>query len=62
MGILVISSTLAVGGISTTLTADGEPAGAAGAALEKSFGRFAEDLIWWAEAAKAQRARRPPPY
>jgi NAD(P)H-dependent FMN reductase len=62
MGIVVISSNLAVGRISATLTDEGEPVGAVGAVLEKAFGRFAEDLMWWAEAAKTQRGRRPPPY
>jgi NAD(P)H-dependent FMN reductase len=62
MGMVVISSTLAVGPITDTLTADAQPAGEAGRALERAFGRFADDLAWWTEAAKAQRARKPPPY
>src|ERR1700716_233592 len=62
MGMVVISSTLTVGSIAETLTADAEPAGEAGQALERAFGRFADDLAWWTEAAKAQRARKPPPY
>jgi len=62
MGMVVVSSTIAVGPISQTLSADGEPAGEGGAALERSFPRFADDLTWWIEAAKAQRARKPPPY
>jgi NAD(P)H-dependent FMN reductase len=62
MGMVVISSTLTVGPITDTLTADAQPAGEAGRALERAFGRFADDLAWWTEAAKAQRARRPPPY
>jgi NAD(P)H-dependent FMN reductase len=62
MGMVVISSTLAVGPIAQTLSETGEPIGAAGAALQRAFPRFADDLSWWAEAAKAQRARRPPPY
>jgi NAD(P)H-dependent FMN reductase len=62
MGMVVISSTLAVGPITDTLTADAQPAGEAGRALERAFGRFADDLAWWTEAARAQRARRPPPY
>jgi hypothetical protein len=28
----------------------------------KSFPRFADDLNWWIDAAKAQRARQDPPY
>ncbi|RYZ10958.1 MAG: NADPH-dependent FMN reductase, partial [Comamonadaceae bacterium] len=42
--------------------ADGRPTGSAGASLERSFGRFADDLAWWTEAARAQRARKAPPY
>jgi NAD(P)H-dependent FMN reductase len=62
MGMVVISSTLAVGPIGQALGADTKPIGDAGQALAKAFPRFAEDLSWWAEAAKAQRTRRPPPY
>ncbi|MCW7541290.1 NAD(P)H-dependent oxidoreductase [Aquabacterium sp. A7-Y] len=62
MGMVVISSTLAVGPISATLDADGRPTGSAGDSLERSFGRFADDLAWWTEAAREQRARKAPPY
>jgi NAD(P)H-dependent FMN reductase len=62
MGMVVISSTLSVGPIAHTLDERGEPIGAAGAALEQAFPRFAADLAWWTEAAKSQRARRAPPY
>ena len=62
MGMVVISSTLAVGPIGSTLTETAEPIGEAGAALERSFGLFADDLAWWTEAARAQRARSAPPY
>ena len=62
MGMLVVSSTLTVGPISQALSADGKPLGEAGKFLEKSFSRFADDLAWWTEAAKAQRARKAPPY
>jgi len=62
MGMVVISSTIAVGPIAGTLSADGEPTGEGGKALEHAFPRFADDLIWWIEAAKAQRQRRAPPY
>ncbi len=62
MGMVVISSTLAVGPIAETLDEAGEPIGEAGAVLERAFPRFADDLAWWTEAAKAQRARRAPPY
>lgn len=62
MGMVVISSTIAVGPIGQTLTADGEPTGAPGQALEQAFPRFADDLSWWVEAAQAQRTRKAPPY
>lgn len=59
---VVISSTIAVGPISQTLSADGQPTGEGGKALERAFPRFADDLTWWVEAAKAQREKRKPPY
>jgi len=59
---VVISSTLAIGPIEQTLNETGEPIGEAGASLERAFPRFADDLAWWAEAAKTQRAKRLPPY
>ena len=62
MGMVVISSNIAVGPIAATLSAKGEPTGAPGEALERAFPRFADDLLWWIEAAKAQRAYKPPPY
>jgi NAD(P)H-dependent FMN reductase len=62
MGMVVISSALAVGPISQTLDADGKPVGEGGKALVRAFPRFADDLAWWIEAAKAQRAKRKPPY
>ena len=62
MGMVVVSSTLAVGPISQTLDADGKPIGSAGEALRKAFPRFADDLAWWTEAAREQRSRKSPPY
>src|SRR6266478_6349568 len=62
MGMIVISSTLAVGPIAQALTAEGKPIGEAGLSLDRAFPRFADDLFWWSEAAKMQRARRAPPY
>ncbi len=62
MGMVVISSTIAVGPIAQTLSEQGEPTGEGGKALERAFPRFADDLAWWVEAAKAHRARKPPPY
>jgi NAD(P)H-dependent FMN reductase len=62
MGMVVISSSLAVGPISQTLDADGKAIGEGGKALTHAFPRFADDLAWWIEAAKAQREKRAPPY
>ena len=62
MGMIVISSTIAVGPIGESLSVEGEPLGAGGAAIERAFPRFADDLIWWIEAAREQRKRKPPPY
>jgi NAD(P)H-dependent FMN reductase len=62
MGMVVISSTLTVGPIAHLLSASGEPIGEAGRKLQAAFSRFADDLAWWTEAAKSQRARKAPPY
>jgi NAD(P)H-dependent FMN reductase len=62
MGMVVISSTLGVSQISQALTPEGAPSGELGGVLAKSFPRFADDLLWWAEAAKTQRAKKAPPY
>ena len=62
MGMVVVSSTIAVGPIAQSLADDGAPMGEGGKALERAFPRFAEDLTWWMEAAKMQRQRKPPPY
>jgi NAD(P)H-dependent FMN reductase len=62
MGMVVVSSTIAVGPIGQTLSSEGEPVGEGGKALEQAFPRYADDLMWWVEAAKAQRARKAPPY
>jgi NAD(P)H-dependent FMN reductase len=62
MGMVVVSSTLTVGQIGQSLDADDQPQGDGGAALVRAFPRFADDLLWWVEAARTQRARRAPPY
>lgn len=62
MGLVVISSTLTVGPIAQTLDADSQPTGPAGQSLDRAFTKFADDLAWWTEAAREQRARRAPPY
>jgi NAD(P)H-dependent FMN reductase len=62
MGMVVVSSTVAVGGIGHAFDASGEPAGDGGAALTRAFPRFADDLGWWTQAARGQRERLDPPY
>ena len=62
MGMAVISSTLAVGQIAQSLDADAQPTGPGGEALQRAFPRFADDLAWWTEAAREQKARKAPPY
>jgi NAD(P)H-dependent FMN reductase len=62
MGMVVVSSTIAVGPIAQSLTVDGAPTGEGGKALERAFPRFADDLMWWVEAARMQRQRKAPPY
>jgi NAD(P)H-dependent FMN reductase len=62
MGMVVTSSTIAVGPIAQTLSADGKPMGEGGKALQSAFPRFTDDLLWWVEAAKLQRERKKPPF
>ena len=62
MGMVVVSSTLAVGGIGHAIDADGQPTGEGGEALARAFPRFADDLAWWTQAARVQRASVAPPY
>jgi NAD(P)H-dependent FMN reductase len=62
MGMVVVSSTLAVAQITHAITENGTPIGDHGHALAAAFPRFADDLAWWAEAAAAHRQRAQPPY
>jgi NAD(P)H-dependent FMN reductase len=62
MGMVVISSSIAVGTIGQSLSENGEPIGDGGKALARAFPRFADDLKWWVDAAKTQRAKKAPPY
>lgn len=62
MGMVVVSSTIAVGPIKDTLDEEGEPVSDGGKALEKQFPRFADELAWWTAAAKAQREKGAVPY
>jgi len=62
MGMVVISSTVAVGPIAETFDTQGEPIGEAGRLAKKAFGRVADDLAWWTSAARRQRLEQAPPY
>jgi NAD(P)H-dependent FMN reductase len=62
MGMVVVPSALAVGPVTDALDEHGQPIGSGGAALERSFGRFASELAWWANAARRQRDVERPPY
>jgi NAD(P)H-dependent FMN reductase len=62
MGMIVISSALSVGPVTEALDERSQPIGAPGKFLQSAFSTFADDLAWWANAAKAQRAIQAPPY
>ena len=62
MGMVVISSTVAVGPITETLDAEGAPIGKVGELAQKALRRMADDLAWWTSAARNQRLQKPPPY
>src|SRR4029078_13595283 len=62
MGMVVISSSIAVGPIAQTLTEDGKATGDGGKTLSKAFPRFADDLTRWMEAGKGEREKKKPPY
>jgi NAD(P)H-dependent FMN reductase len=62
MGMIVVSSTVAVGPITETLDPQGEPVGEVGRLAQKALGRVADDLAWWTSAARNERARKSPPY
>jgi NAD(P)H-dependent FMN reductase len=62
MGMIVTSSTVAVGPIAATFDEQGEPIGEPGRLTKHAFGRVADDLAWWTAAARGQRQRQAPPY
>lgn len=62
MGMVVVPSTLTVASIGHAISEGGEPVGDGGAAVVRAFPKFANDLAWWAAAAREQRARAAPPY
>ena len=62
MGMVVISSTVAVGAIAKSLDEQGQPIGEAGALIQGAFRRLAADLTWWTAAARNQREKQALPY
>jgi NAD(P)H-dependent FMN reductase len=62
MGMVVVSSSISIGPITEALDEDGNPIGVSGKYLDNAFPRFVDDLVWWMEAAAAQRLRAAPPY
>ncbi len=62
MGMVVISSTVAVGSVADTFDAQGEPTGDSGRLAQRAFRRLADDLAWWTSAARLQRERQAAPY
>lgn len=62
MGMVVTSTPLTLARIGGAFDADGRPAGEDGGRLAKAFPRFADDLCWWADAGRAQRAKASAPF
>ena len=62
MGMVVVSSTVAVGPIAATFDEGGLPIGEPGRLTQKAFHRVAADLAWWTSAARNQRRLQQPPY
>ena len=62
MGMIVVSSSMAIGPITEALDEQGRPVGESGAYLQRAFPKIVDDLAWWMEAAKTQRQRLAPPY
>lgn len=62
MGMVVTATPLSLARIGGAFDAHGGPAGEDGERLARAFPRFADDLAWWTDAAKAQREQAPPPF
>ena len=62
MGMIVVSSSMAIGPITEALDEQGTPIGESGAYLQRAFPKIVDDLAWWMKAAKTQRQRLAPPY
>jgi len=59
MGMVVVSSTVAVGPTGRSLSAEGDPLAGAARRRARAFPRFAAALIWWV-IGEAQRQHKPP--
>ncbi len=62
MGMVVTSTPLSLARIGAAFDDQGQPAGEDGSRIAKAFPRFADDLCWWIDAARAQRALAGPPF
>ncbi|MDZ3833056.1 MAG: NADPH-dependent FMN reductase [Sphingopyxis sp.] len=62
MAMVVTSTPLSLARIGAAFDADGKPTGEDGTRLIRALPRFADDLGWWIDAAKAQRARVGAPF
>jgi NAD(P)H-dependent FMN reductase len=56
LGMAVVPATLTVAQIQQALDEQDQPQGEGGAALVRGFPRFADELLWWVDAAKAKRS------
>ena len=54
MGMIVVSSTVAVGPIAHTLDEEGRPIGEPGQLTQGAFQRMADDLAWWTSAGASR--------
>ena len=61
MGMVVTSTGLSLARIGGAFDAEGQPVGEDGGRIARGFPRFANDLNWWIDAAKAQRAKAGTP-
>lgn len=62
MGMVVTATPLSLARIGGAFDDEGTPAGEDGARIAKAFPRFADDLCWWIDAARSQRALVDPPF
>lgn len=58
LGMAIVPNTIAVGGITSSLDETGAPIGEGGAALDRAFPAFADELEWWTAAVQAQRKKQ----